>query len=946
MLRSLFKKKNKSVTDAERIQRIEAQNKGKEARQQAFYRLALANESDSLRRLAIEKIEVTTLLQPLKEQIGDPELRTLVERRLNAQQQNDQSQLSVHELTNDSKLDVGTGIEAVLRCNQVEQAKELFKELNQDQFFTIVQQHKNLDIRRTALNQIHEEKLLQLLIKSFKGKNKSLFRTAKDALTAVREKVQAAEKWQADYLSVQEKLKQIPSLGISPQLPLTLQALEIKWESLLDNASEEQKKNIEVLLNTAQDYIAAHQSELEDILTEAKAQSEFDAVVNELTNFHQAAQEALTSEEPLETSIARLRQGIGEAVKRWERALRFAETTADQSSQYQKLMSQLESLHLAQIALSQASDDLTRLRSLAEDELNGLELKRMGVLLKQINWPLDFPKPKLLVDLEAIQGATKEKLNAAREKEAADLKEVLKLKAIIDSQLRRGVLRPADRLFEKMQAKLAELPTHKQERLEKSITKLQEEIQNLKDWKGFVTEPKKDQLLEAMAELVDFKGHVEERAERVKALQAQWKELKYDNSSEDDAVSRFKELADKAYAPCAEYFEEKSKIRAANLAAKEKICQDLTQFCSSVKPKALGWEKISEIKKQAKQDWKKIGPVDNVKIKVINKRFSQALDALDQVFEQALTDILEEKSRLIEQAKQLLVLENNAEAIDKAKRLQSLWSEQEKLPYSRERDLWKSFRACLDEIFAKRAQLRSEQKEAEKQIDTAASTIISAIEKLAEEPDLLEKLGELDALKQDFDNLDFDNSGQKTRLNKRLAKAVTLVRNHQSKLQDQKRAKRMEEFKQKLASLKEADSALLDSAQMSDEEGIASESECGNNLPAVYQECLQQRVTASKAFRGADSEGRKTFMSDNQKAKEAICLDLEILKGVETPAPWKDQRMERQVALLSSAMMSDHQDLAAKKKKIKDLTLQYYALGLATSEASLDERFELAVKVE
>lgn len=830
----------------------------------------------------------------------------------------------------------------ILAASDLETARTLIGGMADEKRCELVIAHKNLDIRRMLIESISDEGILQSLQKRFKGKNKVLFKAAKEGLKAARGEAQVQAQWQADYTSLQERLAQIPGTGISPQLPLTLQALEKKWQQLQAGADETQVQTIETLLKSAQAHIEAHRGELDELLTEAKAKSEFEAVISELDSAHETALENSNADaEASGEIVSELKDLIGNSVKRWERALRFAETSMEQAQQYQQRMHSLESLHLAHIALGQAADEVQRLLAIEPANLNAIEQKRLAGVLRKVKWPQTYPQPSSLIVLEERSVAAKARAKAQKEKDDATLKEVLKLKAIIDSQLKRGVLRPADRLYEKLQSKLAELPKVKQERLEKSIAKLEANLANLKDWKGFVTEPKKEKLLQEMAALVSFEGDIQERAERIKSLQVEWRDLKYDNQSDDDAVAKFKALADEAYAPCAVYFQEKRKIRAANLEAKEKICEELAQFCSSVDPKTISWEKISDIKKQAKADWKRIGTVENAKIKTMNKRFSQALDALDQVFEQALVDVLDDKKRLIEQAQSLLTLDNNSEAVEKAKRLQSQWSSQEKLPYSRERELWKQFRSHIDEIFATRQQLRSDQKAAEKRLDESAVALISDVEKLAGDAALLEKLGELDELTQQFNAIQFESPQQRTRLQKRFAKAKLSVEEHITKLRSEKVNQQLTEFRECLAALSKADAEFIEKGESAENTGQLVDST--PELPSQYAHCYQRRYAASERLRELGQTDQETFLQENQNKKAAICLELEILKGVETPEPWKAQRMARQVELLSGAMMADKQDAASQEAQVQDLLLNFFSLGYGHGDEELIARFQAAV---
>ncbi|MEE8099360.1 MAG: DUF349 domain-containing protein, partial [Hyphomicrobium sp.] len=108
-------------------------------------------------------------------------------------------------------------------------------------------------------------------------------------------------------------------------------------------------------------------------------------------------------------------------------------------------------------------------------------------------------------------------------------------------------------------------------------------IEELKDWQNFATSPKRQPLILALESMLKTPLDPKVQAEKIKALRSEWNALGPTTRHEDKALaSRFNTLAEKAFEPCREYFSDQAMRRKQNLVERQRICDQLEQYVSSV----------------------------------------------------------------------------------------------------------------------------------------------------------------------------------------------------------------------------------------------------------------------------------------------------------------------------------------------------------------------------
>lgn len=486
----------------------------------------------------------------------------------------------------------------------------------------------------------------------------------------------------------------------------------------------------------------------------------------------------------------------------------------------------------------------------------------------------------------------------------------------LTKQLGEGKISESQSLWDRSQSALRRVNEEDQARLQEAFAPLRTELTKLLDWRKFASSEKKKELIDKMQALVEDETAPPQKARLIRALQDEWKTLGH--SEDNDALwSQFSEAARLAFEPCKQYFRERKELQAANLVARNNICEQLEAYVLSLQDVAEpDLSEINRLEQQARDDWKKYAPVAQNKIKALQKRFNTVLSQLRHFKRTAAQHHNAAKSALIEQAKALLTHEDLADAIRQSKDLQQQWKALGPGSFRDDRKLWTEFRAACDALFARRDENRAARnapsgatapaKEALKEIsdllalddeafaesrprfNQASKSFRSALT-----PEL--RGGERKALQDQF-----------TRLSKRYDMRQRLTPDRKQLLlqqQVQQRAALCQSVEEQL--LKDGQPAL--SATDLETQWTALDKVDDGELEQVLQKRFKQiaRLTEVSGTDTTDS-GRQQETRDlaeklAPRARE-ICVDAEIMSGAETPAEDKAVRMQLQLNQLQKGL--------------------------------------------
>ena len=131
------------------------------------------------------------------------------------------------------------------------------------------------------------------------------------------------------------------------------------------------------------------------------------------------------------------------------------------------------------------------------------------------------------------------------------------------------------------------------------------------DISSFATNPKRNEIIKEIEALIETPHqNPKQQANEIHGLQTKWQLL--DQSSKPAGREQwitFKNLTDKAWEPCAQYYEELKAIKVANAKEREKIIQTLIQYTNDNSDKWPGLIEMSRFLSKTFQNWQSYAPV-------------------------------------------------------------------------------------------------------------------------------------------------------------------------------------------------------------------------------------------------------------------------------------------------------------------------------------------------
>ena len=209
-----------------------------------------------------------------------------------------------------------------------------------------------------------------------------------------------------------------------------------------------------------------------------------------------------------------------------------------------------------------------------------------------------------------------------------------------------------------------------------------------------------------------------ERAKAISAAHQEWKTL--GRSQQNESLwKKFKKLSDDAYAPCKDHFKQRKQSLVENFDNRVALCAqleaDFERLSSADTAAAENGDssentkaneqrlaaEIGTIISAAEQRWKDTAPVEQAKIKELQKRYYGLLNNLRKLRREASQENANRKLEAIAQAEALAASDDRAEAMRAAKELQRQWKEIGPSNHKDDQNYWRAFRAACDSIFTR-----------------------------------------------------------------------------------------------------------------------------------------------------------------------------------------------------------------------------------------------------
>lgn len=714
------------------------------------------------------------------------------------------------------------------------------------------------EVRLSAANRLIDGNCLQEVQKKAKGRDKSVYQVVRQSLQNLREEQARLEATSEAITTLINTANEQARSEDTKLYEARLDTLNRKWTELESHATEEQAKRFLEASHNCKARLQAIRSAREEEARHLEQTRQRDETLSLLST----TLEDLRGQSPdTLPSLASLDALQKTQENRWLEATRDTSVDRQQQEIYDTTMLALRSYINAIRQIGQARDTLTELAEVAASETTTDEQRvQAKALIRDINWPDGFPMPSLMVPIHKLAGQRKQATPAKAddlEKQntiAADLSNTL---ADLGAALEAKQLKESRQLFKTSQQQFKSLDHRNSKPFQARMQLLTGQLRELSDWLGFATEPKQIALCEQMEHLAEKPMEPETKAERIKELQNEWRNL--GGSSDRELWSRFKAASDKAYEPCKEYFSAKSGLKRANLETRRAICGELETFLANADWSSIDWKAAEKIHLTARQEWKAAWPVEFRENRQVQKHFDSLLKQLETPLDEERQKNEALKQEIVDKAVALADHEPLQDAMNQAKNLQSDWQAIGITRHREDRKLWQAFRKACDQIFARRDAQRSEQQQATQAADDAAVAILHETQGI--------------------------QRGQDVRA---LNDALAALNNLKTPAMSSDTKERIQ------VEMRRLNKALADQQMLQD--------------ISVWQSLVLARTSGQPEPEQVPKHWPELAAGQQACDHEELVIRAEILGGVDSPASDRQRRMEIQVQRLAEGMGSSEQN--------------------------------------
>ena len=576
-------------------------------------------------------------------------------------------------------------------------------------------------VRHQAAERIEDEEGLKRLLKEAR-RDRQVVRLARERLNRLRSDAQwlEAEEQQRETL-----LNQLEQHARAPWEPLyggRFRHLERQWEQLTQPPSVEQEQRFHQAL-------LACRKTLHDHETQEQARQQSDERREEAENTREQLLEGI--EETLDglrhasamtvqdiDSLRAQRQLLGQ---RWQALSDIHPPSETMRQRYTLAIQHYDQCLEAWQRWCSVSTDI-------ETALTGGDHATLATLISECQWPEALTPPALLgrakaaLNAENIAPSQPTEDNATLEAHGAELD-------TFEHLLERGAFKSASRLHQRLKQRIEALESPAAQPLKTRLKHLAARLAELRDWRGFVAGPKREQLCESIETLANDLHMEEEALDRHhRQLVKEWKALG-DAAANREQSARFRNASDRIHERLAPWRDQLSEERETNLQAREALCDQLESLLAQPAEDADP-DVLRQIRDKARHQWRHYSPVPRERSEAVGRRFGTIRHQLQALIDQRAETIAAQKRDLISQVSALRsdTSQPLAQRIHLTKQLQQQWRALGRAPKGEEQTLWKTFRHECDQLFAQRDAHKNEQAARQQQQLDEMQTLIDAMD--------------------------------------------------------------------------------------------------------------------------------------------------------------------------------------------------------------------------
>ncbi|MBY5926466.1 MULTISPECIES: DUF349 domain-containing protein [unclassified Halomonas] len=547
-------------------------------------------------------------------------------------------------------------------------------------------------VRHAAAERVTSEEGLKQLVQAAR-RDRHVARNAKERLGRLRADADAVAEAKERREQLLQSLEQHARAAWEPLYAGRFRHLEREWLKLPDLPEDQQERRYQEACLRCRKVIHDHEAQEHALRADRQRREQAD---------HD--REALVM--ALEESLSALYQGdhVGE------------QDLASLRAQKQLLASRwqaLSEIHLADDALrqrydaalktfdniNQAYQRLVERSPAMEEAIKSGDEATLRQLVEACRWPDNLPpEPRLA---RARHYLRLERDLAAPAPSAEQLARFAEELDRLDALLDEGSFKGASRLHQRLRHLAEALPASAESERSR-LKRLGARLAELRDWRGFVAGPKREQLCQAIEALEqDSTLSDRDRDRRHRQLVKEWKALA-DAAANKEQSERFRAASDRIRESLAGWRQQQQQLREANLAERIALCDQLEALLAQPSHHADP-DALRDIREHARDQWRRTAPVPRDQAEAIGRRFGRIRHQLQALIDRRANEIAESKRALIDQARSLLETSLAArQRGEQAKALQQRWRELGRAPKGEEQTLWREFRQLCDQIFAQR----------------------------------------------------------------------------------------------------------------------------------------------------------------------------------------------------------------------------------------------------
>lgn len=807
---------------------------------------------------------------------------------------------------------------------------------DEDQLTDIACRAGTTRVRQAAADRITTVSALEILQKRAKHKDKLVLSIARTKLRAIQKKHNDRQQIVADAAEAATEMQQLANSTQHPTFERTFnylaskwQALENQFQDLLNDADQQSliaiRDTFEQAKKICSDQIDAVLREArENQLTSIEAGQIVERLNSALTDLHQSC-------ETLEALV----QPVNEIRQRWHHLSQY-NLTPELSEDYYRALNKLEFLLDAQKRWRHLRDQLPD-----ADAVESIS-EQLRKEINNLHWPEDFPPPEELTATRILLEKSSHNHSSPRHAIQQSRHDAQQKLTECDAAIKEGHIKQATKLMRDAHQAIGQLPQPGS--MFERLHRLSKELDDLKDWQGYATSPKREELCVKMEKLLLLQLHPRDKADRIRELHKQWKDLG-DSHGDQERWHRFKQASDTAYAPCKEYFQQQASERQQKFQERTQICDQLEDFNKNNNWELANWKAVAEIITTARRQWRHLEPIDHADRKRLQLRFYKILDAL-----QARLKVEQDRNRdlktvLVSQVEKVVAEEEDlSSAIEQTIRLQKQWKQVGVTDRKADQKLWKKFRRACDAVFNRKTAQKNSERELEQKNLQTAEDLCKTLEGLSasSSPDNPLSHSQLGRLKAEFNQVDIAYRLQK-KINSRFNKACA----------DYTQAIETQAHRQRGMVIEELAKVAGYCAQLESHNGDADsfaqlitdlEQQWSSSieLPAETKQRIDHRWSAAKVSATTTSIEREKIRAENCAAARLICIKLELLAGIDSPAQDQEMRMAFQVSRLKREFSERIKETRSHAEQLRSLQIDWHCLGPLPAEASdeLQQRFQ------